>query len=507
MTVRALKPGTGLAPIIALSCIGVAGLVLITRWGIGTSPDGVAYIRVARQFLGGAEGVASSQHAPLYSLLLALLGALGLDPFGGARWLNAATFGLNILLVGALTRHAARHCPWLAVAGAALMLVLTPMLATHAAALSEPVFLSLTLTGCWLLARYAEDPTPRRLLLAAAVVSLALLARYAGAAVVLTGGLVILLMGPARFRDRFGHGLLFGTVTALPLTAWMLRNLWAGGGATGRDLAFHPVGLSHAWEALYTASGWLLIPPAAPNVVRLAAWLALIVLLGGAAIRCLGRSVPAPPVVRVLALFVVTYGVFLAASISFLDANTPLDDRILLPALAAALVISLFLLDTLWPLARRRRLVAATAVVALVAFTGAHAVKAATLAATGFERGWGFSSRAWQQSPTIAQVRDLPAAMPVFSNAPEIVYLHTGRTARGLPRTRFLMNQQANPAFAAELSRLGDELGAACGALVYFRTLQQKAMPSEAEIRTRLAVAAWSEAGDGVILGAPACRP
>src|SRR5690606_340360 len=81
-----------------LALCGVIYVLALTRWGIGTSPDAIAYIRVARQILDGATDIAS-QHAPLYALLLAGIGRLGVEPFEGARWLNALTFGINVALV------------------------------------------------------------------------------------------------------------------------------------------------------------------------------------------------------------------------------------------------------------------------------------------------------------------------------------------------------------------------------------------------------------------------
>ena len=43
--------------------------------------------------------------APFFSFLLAIGNLGGLDPFEGARWMNAIIFGLNIFLVGFLLSH------------------------------------------------------------------------------------------------------------------------------------------------------------------------------------------------------------------------------------------------------------------------------------------------------------------------------------------------------------------------------------------------------------------
>jgi hypothetical protein len=258
---------------------------------------------------------------------------------------------------------------------------------------------------------------------------------------------------------------------------------------------------------LYTASGWLLIPPSAPDAIRFVVWLTVAALLAVATIRFVKESTPVPPLVRVLALFVVTYGAFLITSISFLDANTPLDDRILLPVLATGLVLALYVVGRLWPLGRSASVVARAATVMMMVLAAGHGLKAAEVAATGYQRGWGFSSVAWQRSPALSRLAHLASRAPIFSNAPEIVYLHTGREARGLPRTRFLMSQQPNREFATQMDAVAREVRQSCGVVVYLRNLAQQPAAREAETRNRLSLDVLADESDGVLWGVTACRP
>ena len=124
----------------------------------------------------------------------------------------------------------------------------------------------------------------------------------------------------------------------------------------------------------------------------------------------LGCRIDTASVIRVLALFVAVYGAFLAVSISFFDANTPLDDRILLPVFAAGLIVLLHLLDVVWPSVRRRPAVAYLMVTLIVGFVTAHLAKGVEAISASYAGGWGLSSLAWQQSGTLAQVRKLPEA-------------------------------------------------------------------------------------------------
>jgi hypothetical protein len=319
--------------------LGAVIVLLATRWGIGTSPDSIHYIQAAR-YLGGTpgthipgDGAVMVQHAPLYPVLLAAAGFVGADPYAWARWLNAALFGLNIVAVGALVRGVTRHWPHAWIVAVVLTMVAVPVLAVHLTALTEPLFLLLTLLALHRLSEYDRQPTLASLVAAAAVVALAFLTRYAGVALILTAAAVILrargLPGTRRVRDV----AVFTTIAAAPMAAWLVRNLLVGSTATNRELAFHPVGLQHAWQAVYTAAGWLHVPQSAPDVVRVG------LLVGLAAVVFLtvrqhnDRSAPATSLVNTIVLFLVSYVGFLGASLSLFDANTPLDDRILLPVL------------------------------------------------------------------------------------------------------------------------------------------------------------------------------
>ncbi len=494
---------------VATSIAGMVLLMLTTAWGIGTSPDSVHYIRTARQWLGEPGPAGSAQFAPFYPWLLAVLGRLsGVDPISAARGLNVAVFGANILLVGLVVRHATHNIRWIWLAAAWTVLAARPVLTVHAYALSEPVFLTVGLLGLFLLGRYLQEGRLVLLLGAGAAIGLAFLTRYAAAALLLSGGLALLLFERAAWPRRVVRAALFGVVALLPMLAWMWRNMSATGTATGRELVLHPLTRAQIWQGVYTTADWLFIPRGAPDAVRLAAW----AVVGGAVAFVVVRQVVvrdrASTVPAVLALFVATYAAFLATSISLLDANTELDDRILMPAFVAVVPVLCWLADRAWPVLQRVRPALMALVVAAAAFCGVTVQAGVGLAAAGRENGWGFSSRAWAESPTIDAIEALPAGTVVYSNAPEIVYLHTGRAAEALPRKIFLMNGRRNGQFAGQLADTGDRLSRTCGVIAYFRTLtDQKSVPTEAELQSRLSLGVRAEGRDGALLSASTCRP
>ena len=512
----------------ALSVVGFVGLLLMTRWGIGTSPDSAGYLQAARSIVTTAGGVllggegagatALTHFAPLYSLLLSLGGLIGLDPYNWARWLNAALFGGNVLLASVLLRDALGGAVWLRIAGTVWMLMSVPILGVHVAMLSEAAFLFLTFLGLWQLAKYLDSSILRHLLLAGVSIGAAWLTRYAGVVSVLSGGMALLMFGSGRPGRRIRDAILFGVVGSAGMLAWMARNAIVVHSATGREFAFHPLERAHLWQALYTASGWLLIPQAAPNSVRFAIFGVLGV--GAAAVlTALRRAalqpgegarsqarISMPALVKVLALFVASYAAFLAFSISFFDANTPLDNRILSPVYVAGIVLSLWLFQGLCLALSARRALVAAAVAGLVAFMGAIVVQGTRLVAASHAGGWGLSATSWQASPTLDRVRRLPETVLIYSNVPELIYLHTGRTATAIPRPLSAMNRQPNPDFGPQMGALEHTLTSEPSVVVYFTGLSRGARGgNERDLMADLSLRVRDQLADGLVLCAAAC--
>ncbi len=509
----------------ALAVLGGVVLLLATHWGIGTSPDSIVYITGARSLLigqgfslpRGATFEPITHHAPLYSALLAAIGLVGLDPLEGARGLNVFLFGANILLIGLMIARVTRSARWLPVLGSFLGLTSLTMLTVHVMAWTEPTFIFFSLLVFWLLTTYLENSKRSILVGAAFLLSLALLTRYAGMALVVTGVLGLVLFSQKPFVKRLVDGLAFGLLSSLPLGLWLLRNKMVAGTAANRDLLFHPVGRTHLWQATDTISSWLLIPSTAPGWIKLSLWsgmvLLLVALLGwvyrqqklqhGQSLLTFATHLPV--LVRLLLLFLIIYSAFLVVSISFLDANTPLDDRILSPVYVAGSILSMVLLHHLWGLIGQIRLLQVGVVIALLIFSAVYLFRGLETVRVSYLQGLGFSSLAWQQSELLAHVRRLPAGKPIFTNSPEAIYLYTDKPARPMPKKFFAADQQVNPNYQAALTDIKKELQNG-GVIVYFNTLVGiTSLATKDELEAELQVCVLAHASDGTIYGLAQC--
>src|SRR5512140_2738072 len=193
-----------------LAAIGIGLVLRATPEGMGLSDDSIAYIAGARSMLAGQgyreAWLASNQPVthfpPAFPRVLAFIGLFGLDPLRGARILNASLFGLNIFVLGILGWRTTRSLP-AGLALAALMLLNDSLLRVHAVAMSEPLFIFLSLLAFWMFDLYMERDEHWLWLLGCGVLSgFAYLTRYAGLALLATF-LVALVVLHRTWRRRF----------------------------------------------------------------------------------------------------------------------------------------------------------------------------------------------------------------------------------------------------------------------------------------------------------------
>lgn len=504
---------------VALAVLGCGISLIATQQGIGASPDSVAYIGAARNLVAGRGlslpfgGWADSpltQYPPLYPVTLAAAAAAGGNVLGHARWLAALLFAANIIIVALWTAEGMPRTRWLSpVAGAGFLL--SPSIASlHLMAWSEPLFLFLGGLGLWLLFRARTDPTWWPLVLSGLLFGGATLTRYAGLAYTLTGFVALLSDTDRKWRERLLRTGAVGMIAVVPIAIWVIRNQWLFGNATGRTIAFHPVGAADLWLGLNTAADWLLIPQSWPRRPELALGLiAVAALLVGITLwrmrrvrKTAGKSVSSPAAMRRLLLqFVACYGLFLLFSISFVDANTQLDSRILSPVLMAIIPLAvsygyqLYLgLGNARPI---RRLLAAIPALYLV-FMAIHTFGLVRASSTA---GIGFNHQRWRKSALIAAAADLPANGVIYSNAPEPLYLLAGLRSVLLPKKFETMGERPNPGYQVDLQRMQDAMVASNGTVVYFNLVSSSSVPTVEELRQTVPLVVKFENVDGSILG------
>jgi hypothetical protein len=504
------------AGLLVLALAGLLAQRYATTWGGGVSPDSTQYIEGARNLLRG-EGISSPDGAgtstpitlwpPLVSVLLAAPGLLGVEPAEAGRWLTGLLFGANILLMGHVLAHATRNSVIAAWTGGALMLLSPDLFEVHTWIWSEPLFILLSLAGCALLAAFLERPSACGFWAAAAFACLAGLTRFAGAALGLGGmGLILGFARISSIRRRAAAAAGFGLVSLGPLALWMLRSALIAGSATTRELGFRRLYSVHFLPGLETAAAWL-FPGGAHSLLRVAVLAVFLLALLWSGARYLKAQHSARPDSNSLQLlphsligFLVSYGAVLLFSKYFVDPFFPLDDRILSPALGALILLAVML----WHSELRRaahlassrvrpRAVRTLLAVLVLAQLGLSARQSAAWAATAHEKGLGFNSRSWQDSPLVDFVAALPPDAVIYSNADDGLLFSTGHPAWRLPAA----SSSDPPAWPAQVQ---ERLGLGEAYVVYFDAITWRDLVTPGDLQRHFAVEALLQTEEGEVL-------
>jgi hypothetical protein len=504
---------TALVIITFLALTGTLTMLRATRFGIGVSPDSTVYIDAARNLTSGrgllvfsSDGtvVPLTHYPPLYSSLLALLATAGISLESAARWLNAILFGANIFLVGIAIERWVGGLFWPPLLGAFLTLSAPDLLSIHSFALTEPLYLSLTLVGLLWLGTYLERQRRGFLIAASLAIALSLLTRYVAAATVLAGALALLASNrrasavgvptsseaSRNSTRRLIDTMIFVSIASAPLAVWAIRNHFVAAHAVDRQVVFHPVKFQQLVAGASTVSQWLLIGKVRGDVRIIAFLIEILVIIALALyLTAKGESSErkSSEQPQLLLLFIITYVTFLLLTASFVDADTVLDHRSLLPIHVAAMLLVITAAARLYSSERRPRSIRVVLIVIALSFAGSYCLRGFRWLSHAQADGQGYASRAWKNSPAIEQTKRLPPEIPVYSNGYDAIYYLTGRRAILIPEKIIHGTGQPNQHYESEVERMTNDIREHNGAIVYFHTLPERIyLPTEDELRSRL---------------------
>ena len=435
-----------------IACIAGLGtahiLVRTATYGAAVTTDSISFLSTALNFFAGEgwrdlAGKPLVRWPPLFPLLLAAFGWVGIEPLEAGRLINATAFGLTILAAGCWLRSNLRS-RLLVLAATATLAASLPLSRWAAHFMSEILFILFTILALMQLATFLNQKTDAPLWWAAVFTALAALTRYAGVALIGTGVLMLLVRRAPPLAARLKHTIAYGAISSIPLAGVLTYNWAVSGTLTGRRKASGQSlsdGLSRAADVF---RDWA-IPPNAPDGFGYLLWMAggLVVLAAGAVVVWSGRSLGMDGQTFGLGP-VLPFGVFAVAYLVLIVAIVPLvipvafPVRYLLPMYVPLLVAGVFLLDRLlcieaagW-MAAGRYIVASLAVLAILAHVGFSARENLRLTAqawrVGYEENWMFNTARWQHSKLLSYLRDNRIEGRIYSNTRDLAWF-ANRTA------------------------------------------------------------------------------
>lgn len=447
--------------VLVLSLLAICGTWLLlysTPRGLGLNDDSIAYIAAARSLMSG-QGFREAwlisnkpmiHFPPGFPGILAFIGVVsGLDPLRGARAFNAILFGLNVGLTGWLGwRMTGSRILSLIVA--ALTLFSSSLLYVHSRAMSEPLYIFLTLLSFSLLDLYLERSRKNSiqtltLILLGAVLGWAYLARYAALSLFATVFAALLILHND-WRKRI-QSILTLTLSTLPwIVAWSIRNRIVGGSYTNRRMGWHPITLEN-WNLAVDTLAEFFIPLdmwrrqilRLPGVIE-----SLLIVIGlGLLVWVLIKGLPRlfrPSQTQTFAsltftnaLYIIGYLTLLITTMTLFDPATKFQVRILSPIYISLLLLLTVIGHWLWQRKAliRRSVVVLSTLGLLTMFSYSQYIFVEDFR----EDGGTFAKEKWSDLEALDAIQKLPEDTMILTNEPGVVYLYTGRPSGVLPKT------------------------------------------------------------------------
>jgi hypothetical protein len=448
---------------ILLVCIAGAAIAIYTTasgpWGYS---DPVVYISTARSLDRGQGLVYYEADAafrpitiepPFYPIALSAVGLFKVNLVVAARWLNIMAFIASIFIAGWIFYRYSR-VPALGIVASALMCAFPYMVWMFGSAYSEPLFVLMFLAGGWGLLAYLQNEKPALFLLSALLIGLIPATRYAGIAMVLAGGVTILLLASGKVWRRVGKASLFTCLASLPILLWLIWIYFSTAHSVGgRSLGLSLQGLSaqfQGFRGIFMDTVWKWVPFQSNGALigyRLRFFLMGVILVGLLGLSLLaerrfkkdsaeGSTASGIRIFTFFGLACLLFVGVLLLTYLFTHPTIDVDNRMLLPLFVGS-VMSFYAAWAVWQAAwfkgSLRLLQLLPWLIAILCI--AWYIPQTRDEAKFYHAGDGLTAYHWNRSALIKAVRALPADQPVISNDWELLELWTGRPIHGFWNT------------------------------------------------------------------------
>ena len=435
------------ALIVLVALLGAAHILVRTST-YGASLD------YAFNYLSAAEGLAAGEGllspgggivaivAPFFSMAMAFLSLFGLEPMDGGRFLNATAFGL---LIGASGLWLSRRLESRPIALGVAVAVMASVPVAHSAStlISEPLFILFSLLALMPLESFLDrrGGNAGALMLSAVFAALAALTRYMGAALIISGVLILLARRNVPVRQRLKHAFAFGAISSLPLAGVMARNQRVSGTLFG--VRTEAAGQGPSGQSLFDSLGQIVeVFQQWADPLFLIHWqlqhspwlIACLSLLLAALLLVTPRLSRASSGSSVFWIFALIYLAIIAV-VAPLTVGAKIDSRYLVPIYVPLLFVAAFWLDALLRGKLSGRMSAFRwALVALALVGGAWHIGVSVqqnlrLTAEALESGYigkSLNTAYWEDSELVAYVRANPVSGRYYSNDPNVLRWNAG---------------------------------------------------------------------------------
>lgn len=452
-----------------------AMLFFSTRYGLGLSPDSIAYIKGAEGLLTGkGTEYMSVQWPPLYPLMLALFGYVGNhDLLLGAKVLNALLIGLNFWLITQLLIKYISINSWIAYLLAFVISLHEVLIYVGFYAWSEPLIITTILINFLVIEKYINQKDENKALLECGLILFAILSiytRYIGINVAFINAVVIMLfIGRINIYKRLWRTLAQVVIPIVAIYPWLAwHRAIDDNNATQRGLQWHPISTEKVIEGFINIGKWL-FPSSSkfdgliPLPVLLIAGMVVMFLVISTVVytsfelvnifkeRNVKKDARKKRIMLlgIVGLFIIFYLAFLIFTISFVDRKLLLDNRFLAPIFIPVFLLLLGLVSLISKSIVRY----ACFGLFLVVMTFSYINLRSWLLINYFD-GVEINSRGNINKPIYNNIRQFSKHCQIYSDKPWNISLYFDKKVRWLPTEILFGTGLINHTYKSEIESL-----------------------------------------------------
>ena len=446
-----------ISAVFLLTIAAVIIILWITRRGVGVTPDSVAYLCAADNFLKGNGLVAISSKAnfipmthfpPLYPLLITMGEFIGIRVLDFCKYINIIVYILNVIFFGLIIYKSTNSNIEASCLGSLLMISSYDVLRAHICAMTDPIFILLTLATFITLILYIDKRSAAYFIACSILVSISFLLRYVGLSLVLTAIMGILILSKKYSVKKVKDVAIFLVISTIPMMLWLARNLYLTGNPFDRTLGYYKLSLNNFPEKvgyILQKLGSLSLPVYLLVIITLVLLTLTVIYYKKSSQKLIIDSLLSfGDIPCLIGLFILNYLLVVFIAVLFLDNAIYLGFRILLPVIVfSELIIFIFLARKL----SYKKLLIFTMII------------------IGFQLyRWNFnkvtheelvySGPQWVQSEIIKKVNKLPGSYKIYSNGPDVIYYLTGKLAYAVPESIISDKNVPNYKLISELKNM-----------------------------------------------------
>jgi len=235
------------------------------KTGVFVRTDSVAYLWSADNLIkgygigrldGGGNFVPYIHWPPLYPIALAGISLMGFSGLEAARWFAAVCIVLSTILIGLIAGRVTRNSGWYALSILLILSNSSYFFETNYYAMSEPLYIVMSLSALLLLDCYLTKTKNIYLILASLFIGFTLITRYVGISLLVACMLFLIIQGKA-WRQKIVDIASMGIIALLPLGIWLIRNFRLTGIAANRTISIYSISADEWTRAGNEIASWL----------------------------------------------------------------------------------------------------------------------------------------------------------------------------------------------------------------------------------------------------------